>query len=275
MEFKSYGKEDGKLVIYFHGAPGATHEAEFLRDAATQHNLNILCFNRFSVDSEIVGNAYYLLLADTIKKHIETHDSNPKKVDIIGFSIGCHVALEVSIFLAEKMGSLHLISAAAPLEAGDFLDQMAAKPVFKLAQNVPLLFKLLTNWQGLLVRATPGLLFNMIFASAQGNDKKLVTDPAFKQLLAGILGICFKQTMSGYIKDVLQYVQPWSPRVALCLVDTYLWHGEQDNWSPVAMAHYLESALPSCQGKHIEPDASHYSCLITVAPLVCACIAQD
>jgi pimeloyl-ACP methyl ester carboxylesterase len=275
MQFKSFGNENGKLAVYFHGAPGAPSEAEFLKDAATQYNLNILCFNRFSVDSDIVGNAYYLLLADTIKKHMETHGSNPKKVHLIGFSIGCHVALEVSICLAGKVDSLHLISAAAPLEAGGFIDQMAAKPVFKLAQNVPLLFKLLTHWQGLLVRATPRLLFNMIFSSAQGNDKKLVTDPAFKQLLAGILGVCFKQTISGYIKDVLQYVQPWSPRVALCSVDTYLWHGEQDNWSPVAMAHYLESALPSCKGKHIEPEGSHYSCLIAVAPLVCGLIAQD
>jgi pimeloyl-ACP methyl ester carboxylesterase len=197
------------------------------------------------------------------------------RVDLIGFSIGCHVALEVSICLAEKMGSLHLISAAAPLEAGDFIGQMAGKPVFKLAQHMPILFKLLSHWQGLLVRASPELLFNMVFASAQGNDKKRVTDPAFKQLLGGILGTCFKQTISGYIKDVLQYVQPWSPRVAICLADTYLWHGEQDNWSPVAMAHYLESALPSCKGQHIEPDASHYSCLIAVAPLVCGLIAQD
>lgn len=279
MQYESYGDENGRLLIYFHGAPGSKNEAQFLHQSARQNNLNILCFDRSSIDSDVIGNAYYLMQADTIIKHMESHKSKPEQVDLIGFSIGCHVALEVSLCLANKVASLHLISAAAPLDALDgnnhFLDNMAGKPVFQLAQNIPFLFKWLTFWQGLLTRISPAIVFNMLFASAQGGDKLLTKDIDFKSSMGQILASCFQHSSAGYIKDVLQYVQPWANKVEGSMVSTYLWHGELDNWSPVTMADYLESALPNCKGKYIQAGCSHYSCLLAAVPQICHKIAKE
>lgn len=276
MNYLSYGDTSGKLVFYFHGAPGAMQEAAFLEHAATENGLNIICLDRFSIEPEIVGNAYYLLISDTIKKHMETHASKPDSVDLIGFSIGCHVALEVSHCLTDdsagdlsgSVSSLHLVSAAAPLDGGDFLPSMAGKTVFQLALKWPWIFKALTRCQTLLMGLSPRFVFNMLFASAQGQDKILVEDAAFQRDMIAILSENFLNHSAGYLKDVSLYVQPWHDRLALVQAPTYLWHGANDNWSPIGMAHYLEQVLPNCQAKHVLDGASHYSCLLQSASLI-------
>jgi len=275
MNYLSYGDTNGQLVFYFHGAPGSIKEAAFLEASAKDNHLNIICLDRNSLDVEIKDNAYHLLLADNIQLHMDTHVSKPQTVDLIGFSIGCHVALEVSLCLGDKVKSLHLISAAAPLDGGDFIDSMAGKPVFQLATKTPFLFKLLTGWQSLLMRFSPNAVFKMLFASAQGKDKDLIEDPKFKSQIIGVLRDSFLTGSDGYLKDVFMYVAPWKDRVAMCHTPTYLWHGELDNWSPLAMADYLGENLQDCRGKQVQAGASHYSCLILSIPLICVAIAGD
>ena len=275
MNYQSYGDETCPLVFYFHGAPGSIKEAAFLEASAKAKHLNIICLDRSSLDVEIKDNAYHLLLADTIQLHMDTHASKSTSVDLIGFSIGCHVALEVSLCLGDKVKSLHLISAAAPLDGGDFIDLMAGKLVFQLAAKAPFLFKLLTGWQSLLMRFSPNAVFKMLFASAQGDDKDLIEDPKFKTQLIEVLKDSFLTGSDGYLKDVFMYVAPWKDRVAMCHTPTYLWHGERDNWSPLAMADYLSENLPDCRGKQVQAGASHYSCLLSSIPLVCGAIAVD
>jgi pimeloyl-ACP methyl ester carboxylesterase len=82
-----------------------------------------------------------------------------EKIDVIGFSIGAFIARQTCRYLANEVKNLHLISAAAPLEAGDFLDTMAGKQVFRLAKAFPVLFVLLSYWQGLLALLFPNALF--------------------------------------------------------------------------------------------------------------------
>lgn len=80
------------------------------------------------------------------------------------------MALRTCRYLGGRVEKLHLISAAAPLDGGDFLASMAGQAVFRLARATPLLFLLLSGWQGLLARFAPHVLFKLLFASARGSD---------------------------------------------------------------------------------------------------------
>ena len=50
LKFVEYGNLDGKTVIYFHGAPGSPDEASVFDKHAKKHDLNIICYDRFSID---------------------------------------------------------------------------------------------------------------------------------------------------------------------------------------------------------------------------------
>lgn len=261
-----YGAGHGRLVVYFHGAPGAPAECEAFHAPAIRHGLRVACIDRFAADASLQGEAYYEALAAQVRRA-----AAGQPVDVVGFSIGAFVAMQVCLRLGRQVGQLHLISAAAPLEAGPFLDAMAGGTVFRLARRAPAVFKLLTRWQGWLA---PRTLLRMLFASAEGQDRALARDPAFQALLIDVLRACFTAGMPGYVRDVRAYVRPWAGTLEALAVPTHLWHGSQDNWSPPAMAQWLAGALPGHAGSRMFGGLSHYSCLYQAAPEVCGALAS-
>lgn len=264
MKFSQYGSNNGQKIIYFHGAPGAPEESAIFDQCAKENGLTIICFDRFSIDPTINGEAYYQNIANEVVKI-----AAGEKVDLVGFSIGAFIALQTSRYLGSNIRSLHLISAAVPLNAGNFIDTMAGKRVFQLAKNFPALFTLLSYWQGLLAQFFSEALFRLLFAGAKGADKELANKSAFQSSITQVLISCFTGYAHDYIRDLKAYVQPWSKSLSEASANTYTWHGAEDNWSPVIMAKYLVSAIQNCTDIEILEGLSHYSCLYEVAPTIC------
>lgn len=264
MKFSQFGSDNGRLIIYFHGAPGAPDECAIFDVYGKENGLMFICFDRFYMDSSIVGEAYYQSLAKEILKK-----SAGEKVDIIGFSVGAFIALQTCRYMASEVRSLHLVSAAAPLDAGDFLEAMAGKQVFHLARAFPSLFILLSYWQGLLALFFPNALFRLLFANAAGDDKALAADREFQSSITNLLRSCFIGRVRGYARDIGAYVRPWKTTLSDVFVNTHIWHGAEDNWSPTLMADYLKSAIPGCTSTRIFDGLSHYSCLYRAAPEIC------
>lgn len=267
MEFSQYGAADGQPVIYFHGTPGSPDECEIFDVYGKQHQLTIICYDRSTIAPRLQGDAYYQCIADEI-----AHKVGDKPVDFIGFSIGAFIALQVCRAMNGNVRSLHLVSAAAPPDADNFIDLAAGKAVFRLAQNHPSAFSWLARVQGGLASMFPGLLLRMLFSSAAGEDKALAEDKTFRAAMTQTLKTCFKRDSLGYARDVIAYVQPWKATLADVSTDTYIWHSAEDNWSPVAMADYLSSALPDCSKITVLDGLSHYSCLYRSAPTICMSI---
>lgn len=269
MKFQQYGDKSGRLVVYFHGAPGAITESSLFNDYGKKNQLSIICFDRFAIDPAIRDKDYFQLIANAIRDK-----ANNEQLEIIGFSIGCHVAIEVSILLGNQVNSLHLVSAAAPLESGDYLPDMAGSTVFKLAMHYPTIFWALSYWQSILARVSPKLLFSMLFSSARSEDKKLSLRQDFLEYICPVLAKTYTCHLKGYLRDVSQYVNPWAERLMLCSVNTHLWHGTDDNWSPLSMAEYLAENMSNCSKVNTLVGASHYSCLFSSVETISAQLAN-
>lgn len=269
MKYIQHGAEHGRIVIYFHGTPGAPSEGAIFDQLGKEHGLLFICLDRFSIDASITDGAYYQLLAKEISA---IADGNP--VHFIGFSIGAFVALQTCRHMNNRVKHLHLISAAAPLDGGNFLEQMAGKQVFKLARGFPYLFLLLSYGQKLLALLWPRMLFRLLFVSATGKDQILVASHEFQTNITNVLRSCFLGNIQGYVREIRAYVQPWKSTLSDISVRTNLWYGSDDNWSPIAMAKFLESLIPNCQSTEFI-GVSHYSCLHDAVPHICVQIAND
>jgi pimeloyl-ACP methyl ester carboxylesterase len=264
VEFVQFGREEGQLVIYFHGAPGALEECVVFERFAQEQGLRIICFDRFAIESTFDREDYY----QAITHQILLRAGNDPVV-LIGFSIGAHVALEVGARLGDQVRQTHLISAAAPLNAGDFLDSMAGGVVFKLAMKAPRIFYLLSQYQKLVALLAPKALVNMLFASAAGNDRSLRENREFRSYITPILKHCFLNRLEGYVRDI-QYYVTWSGEFDRNKTPVCLWHGAEDNWSPLSMATALSQTLPGAVSVEVMEGLSHYSCLYSAAPKICA-----
>ncbi len=263
VEYRQFGALDGRPVIYFHGTPGSAEEGQVFDHYGKANNLSIICYDRSHIDPHLDGDAYYQRIADEITDRVAG-----KPVDFVGFSIGGFIALQVCRAMNGKLRSLHLISAAAPLDADNFIDSMAGKAVFQLARNNLSAFLLLVRLQGFLSQTFPDLLFRVLFSSATGADKTLVADKVFRTTISRGLKTCFSHPQA-YVRDINTYVQPWKESLPDIMANTTIWHGAEDNWSPIAMAKYLESAIPGWVATEIFNDLSHYSCLYRAIPEIC------
>jgi pimeloyl-ACP methyl ester carboxylesterase len=250
------------IIFYLHGAPGSKAECAIFEKQATQHNVKLIGIDRYSIEALSDDKDYYQQIAKNI-----TDIAGDKPVNIIGFSIGAHVALEVSAILGSQVNQLHLVSAAAPLSHGDFLDTMAGGAVFKLARDKPLLFSLLTSFQKLLATVAPKLLTRMLFASATGKDKSLSKERDFREYITPILSNCFSQSSAGYKRYIYNYVN-CNGEINIQAPHTTLWHGTDDNWSPFSMASYLQMNIGGVIELKSLDSLSHYSTLFHAAPLI-------
>lgn len=230
---------------YFHGLPGAGSEWA----ACAPPGLNAFAPDRNASIS-----------AAALAKQVEANCA-AGSLTLIGFSLGAPVALAVARELGERAAQVHLASPAAPLQLGDFLQDMAGGPLFRMAAQNPRLFRMVARIESLIARTAPAFLFDRLFASAAGNDVALARDPAFRAAMAGVLRTGLGHDWRGFVDEVTAYVADWRADLASVTAPITIWQGEADNWTPPAMAEALAAALPGPVTLNRLPGCSHYSTL--------------
>jgi len=68
LKFSQFGADNGQLVIYFHGSPGAPEECAIFDSCGKEHGLTFISFDRFSIHASVTDAVYYQLLAKEILK---------------------------------------------------------------------------------------------------------------------------------------------------------------------------------------------------------------
>ena len=270
LRHREFGDESGRWVIYFHGAPGDPRECAVFDAYARQYGLRFACFERFAVDPTVDGLAYFRCLAAAIDDL-----TGGEPVDFVGFSIGAFVALQVYSLMPNQVSSIHLVSAAAPLVDDSLWKTAAGRGVFRLAQIQRAIFRAFCTAQSWVALHWPDRMLKALFAGAAGADHDLLVEPAFRAAMIDNLRAGLGSYPQGYARDVLLYVQPWHALLASIDAPTRLWHGELDNWAPLAMAQYLKAQLPNISQFECMTGLSHYSCLLQSAKPLCRQIAAD
>jgi pimeloyl-ACP methyl ester carboxylesterase len=242
--------------VYFHGLPGSGSELDLFDGMPNARLADIFVPIRDDKRAELDRESYM----DSIARQIETRFPHGK-IHLIGFSLGAFVAIQIAMRLKYRVQSVDLVSAAAPLELGDFLKDMAGKAVFRTAQSSPFLFMLLVKLQSWAARWIPDLLFKAVFANAAGQDRRLADNRAFQKGMSEIMGHSLGRNAFAYRSEIAFYVTGWATTLSMVTQPVTLWQGEADNWTPPAMADALQQALPNVRARHDLKGLSHYSAL--------------
>ncbi len=238
----------GEATVYFHGMPGGAGELALFGPLQTPP----FVADRLFVRDDDAGRYFDRLASGLLARFPRS------RFRLIGFSLGAVAALHVAHRLGDRASSIDLVSAAAPLSTGDYLPRMAGQPVFKLALNSRFAFRALTKLQSLAMGVAPGIVYNALFATAQGGDIALREDPAFKTALCRII----RESLASpaFTREIENFVTDWSALLAGVTQPVRLWHGTLDNWPPPDMAAALAAALPRSELVWID-GTSHYSTL--------------
>jgi pimeloyl-ACP methyl ester carboxylesterase len=267
VNLTAYGCPDGQPLFYFHGVPGAAVEAAMLHQAALAHGIKLLVVER-NLTGELGSAAYLQQLAQQISDR-----AVGQPIHLLGFSIGACLALRVAALLGERVTEVYLLSAAAPLEIpSNSVGMGAGRYTFLWAQHYPRLFRAFAWYQALLAKVSPRLLLKLLFAGAGGNDSELLSQTYTQAWLADIQRACFKHGASNYVRDVKLYVEPWATELDKVTATVSLWHGEADNWAPIAMSTYLQEHLRMANAVTRCAEQAHYSCMLENAETLMATV---
>ena len=120
-----------RQLVYFHGIPGSALELSLVADFQPP-DTQVFAPDRCADSPDLDFQAYCDVLAARI---IWMFPSDP--IDLVGFSLGARLAIELGIRLGDRIGAVDLIAPAAPPECGVALADMAGGAVFRLARDAP------------------------------------------------------------------------------------------------------------------------------------------
>lgn len=245
-----------RKIIFCHGIPGSTADAELLY--------------KENPDIEVIA----LRLQDMNPKEIDTELSialdavmgriDDDSVHVVGFSIGAMAAVKIAASRPNLVSRLTLISPAAPLSLGHFLNDMAGRPVFELAMKRPIALKLLTALQGMAARFSPNTMISMLFAKSGPSEKTLFKGSGFNHIVKKAILESFIINPNTYLAYIEAYVADWSHSLSEVQCPVDLWHGTSDTWSPPEMSKSLKDEFGEKATLNLVQDAEHYSTLTQV-----------
>jgi len=234
----------GDPVLFLHGWPGGPGDAAIAGGAGWQ-------VPDLAADGPDPEGAARAALARM----------GPDPVHVIGFSLGAMLALKLAAAEPERVTRLTLISAAGPLQLGDFLGDMAGAPVFRAARAGRAPLWLVIRAQAALLRVAPGRLLALVFAGCPPEEAALVREPDTRATVLAGLRAALIAAPAAYSAVLRAYVRDWRPVLEGVACPVTLWHGTRDGWAPPAMAEALAGALPGPVTVHRVPGGSHYTTL--------------
>lgn len=243
-----------RATIYLHGQPGSADELALFGTHVARNSSDWHVLDRNPAAAGIAG--HYGLLAMRARRF-----AAGRPIRLIGFSMGGWEALHLAGYLGEEVTALDLIATAVRPRDRRYPDDMVGKPVFELAHDHPALFGWLTRVQGWGAIVAPALIRRALFAKARGDDAALATQPAFRAGLSRLLRTSLSGPAASYRRDIAAYVDGPEPDLTAITAPVTLWHGEADNWAPIALADDLAKRLPTLAGFHRLPNLSHYGTL--------------
>lgn len=243
-------------MIYFcHGAPGGPSDAQLLADMPD--GVEVITPNLFenlNTERDIADQT--LVQFDNL-----TSQHGGADICLMGFSMGALAACHIAARRPNKVSHLTLISAAAPLELGHFLPDMAGAPVFLLAKQRPKMLRALTWAQGVLTKIAPGYLLKRMFLGSDPSEIALLETTTFQTKIREGLRNSFTKQPGNYAAFLAAYTKPWGQVLADIQCPTKMWHGAEDIWAPPAMADALKEALPGEVTLTTLPNTGHYGAL--------------
>jgi pimeloyl-ACP methyl ester carboxylesterase len=247
LGFSQSGLSDGKPLFLFHGSPGSRL---FHPPDQTTSRLSV---RLITVDRPGYGSSTFQpnrKITDWPKDILQLADQlHLDSFWIAGHSGGGPYVLACAQALPERVNAVALISTAGPIEAvGSGLGMTAVNRLgFNFGKYIPWPF-----WY---------LLIRLFFQNRSKDpwkymDKQAGQRPPADSALMNIPEIrnncyqseleAFKNGLRGFAWDVRLLTRPWMIPLGSITVPVKLWHGSEDNMTPVFMARYLGQNINTC-----------------------------
>lgn len=275
----SSGRPDGEAVFLLHGTPGSLFGPRPRGIYLYRLGIRLISYNRpgYPGSTRAHGRAVADAAADV--EAIADH-FGIDRFSVIGRSGGGPHALACA---ADKRLRDRLICTAslcglAPFDAEglNWFGGMVESNVTAYQQagrsNLSAL-KVLFDRQAERVRTNSQGLINMLQPELGGSDRQVMGDVALRRTIAKTHYEALRESIDGWIDDVIALTHPWFVDLADISAPVLLWHGDGDDVVPTAHAGWLHGQIADSELR-LHPGAAHFEA-IKVLPQILAWVLEQ
>lgn len=249
LGFATFGDADGMPVFYLHGSFGSRLEGRIAHVAALQRHVRVIAVDRpgFGLsDPRPKGQ-----LLDWPPDLDELADQlGMDRFSLLGVAGGGAFALACAARLPKRVRSIALISAVAPHDRPGALagmDLRARIVLSVLPRRFPWLSRRLHERAARLAERDPLRLLREASGTLPASERTALDSPEVASIFMDAAFEGFRSGADGMVHELRVLAEPWGFALETVEAPVFLWHGETDRVSPVAMAHALAREIPKSQ----------------------------
>ena len=261
LEAVVQGADDGALLIFHHGSPGAAQPFEPFHRAAAQRGIVLAFPSRagFGESSRQEGRTVASAADDAAA--LADHLGHGRFLTA-GWSGGGPHALACAALLPDRVPAAATIAGVAPFDA-DGLDWTAGmgeanQVEYPLAARDP---EELFRWMHEHAEAMASIEADQIvaeMASLMSEVDAAQVTGEFGDHLAASFRSAFRHGRWGWFDDDLAFVRDWGFDLSAITVPVSVWQGQQDRMVPIAHGEWLAAHIPGAR-VHLRPEHGHLS----------------
>ena len=263
LEIELSGPDDGPVLLFCHGTPGASAQLGVHAREAAERGMRLVTWSRpgYGASTRRAGRT----VADDVDDAAAVLDQLGADTCLVaGWSGGGPHALAAGALLGDRVRGVLCIAGVAPYDADglDFLAGMGEDNIEEFGEAL----KGEAPLRAWLDNVRPEVVNVSADEVAASLDSLLppVDEAALTGELAAYLASGFRQavsvSMDGWLDDDLAFTRPWGFDLGAITVPTYLWQGSEDLMVPLAHGQWLAERIPGVVAR-LEPGEGHLSIL--------------
>jgi pimeloyl-ACP methyl ester carboxylesterase len=249
LGFATFGDADGLPVFYLHGTFGSRLEGRIAHVAALQRHVRVIAVDRpgFGL-SDPRANRRLVDWAPDLDELAEQLAID--RFSLLGVAGGGAFALGCAAKLPKRVRSVALISSVGPHDREGALSGMDLRSrliVHVLPRWLPWLSRRLHERAARLADREPLRLLREASGTLPASERAALESPEIASIFMDAAFEGFRTGTGGMVHELRLLAEPWGFALEGVEAPVFLWHGETDRMSPVAMAHALAREIPKSQ----------------------------
>ncbi len=270
------GHPEGEPVFLLHGSPGSRIGPKPRGSVLYRLGIRLISYDRPGYGgSDRHADRTVADAANDIEDIAD--DLGLRRFAVVGRSGGGPHALAAAALLRERVTRTAVLVGIAPSDAEglDWLSGMtdgnvreyetAGKDWPKHVERLRL--------KADQARRDPEIMVNSLRGQMTDSDRQVVDDIAIRRLLAETYVEAFAQGPFGWIDDVAAFRSAWGFQLADITSPVLLWHGAEDNFSPVSHARWLAEQIPRAEIQ-IQASTAHFGA-VEILPQILAWLTAE
>lgn len=254
------GDPRGRPVFLLHGTPGSRVGPYPRSTVLYRLGVRLISFDRpgYGDSTRLPGRRVAAAATDV---RVIADELGLERFAVVGRSGGGPHALACAALLPERVRRVAGLVSLAPRNAAglDWYDRMTAsntRTYQEAERGHPRIADSL-QFRSQQIRDDPVSLLKGLRPELPATDREVVADAGLRRMLQRNYREAFRRNADGWIDDILAFTADWGFKVESIAVPAWLWHGADDQFSPVEHSRWLADHIPGAS-LSLEPGAAHF-----------------